>query len=133
MENKFTKAMQNRSNADLLKIVNELRDDYQPEAVSSAEMELAGRNLSQEQVYEAENENKIQSNIKSEKANMKLDAGWKVLSFIFPGVIPLFAAGYFKSEGYDRKAQELIRWTFYGFGFYIGIGLLITINIKFGN
>jgi hypothetical protein len=33
-------------------------------------------------------------------------------------------SGHLKSGGYDRKARELVTWTFYGFGFYILLILL---------
>lgn len=127
MENKFSEAMANRSDAELLKIVNEQRHDYQPEAVEAAEKELANRNLSVEQIEKANKENEIKEHVESEKANKKLDSGWKVLTFIFPGIIQIIFAGTFKADGYDRKARELTKWTLYGFGFYFGLVILIII------
>jgi hypothetical protein len=39
----------------------------------------------------------------------------------------LVLAGTYKADGYDRKANEAWRWTFYGFGFYFGIVLLAMV------
>jgi hypothetical protein len=46
----YVKAMAGRSNADLLEITTTLRDGYEPEAVEAAEMELARRNLSHDEL-----------------------------------------------------------------------------------
>jgi hypothetical protein len=127
MENKFTSIMTQRTDAELLKIVNEQRNDYQPEALEAAELELKNRNLSIERVQEAIQENETKKQIETLKANMKLSGGWKVLTFIFPGLIQIIFAGTFKADGYDRKASELTKWTLYGFGFYFGLAILIMI------
>jgi hypothetical protein len=128
MENKFTSIMTQRTDAELLKIVNEQRNDYQPEALEAAELELKNRNLSIERVQEAIQENETKKQIETEKANMKLGGGWKVLTFIFPGLIQIIFAGTFKADGYDRKASELTKWTLYGFGFYFGLVALIIMT-----
>lgn len=125
MKNRFTNIMIQQTDAELLKIVNELRNDYQPEALNAAELELKNRNLSIERVQEAIKENETKKQIETEKANMKLGDGWKVLTFIFPGLITIIFSGTFKADGYDRKASELTNWTLYGFGFYFGLAILI--------
>jgi hypothetical protein len=127
MENQFTNVMSQRSDADLLKIVNEHRNDYQPEAVIAAENELTNRNLSTQQIQEASKENEIKHKIDTDKANTKLGSGWKILAFISPGIIYIIFSGVFKADGYDRKARELTQWTLYGFGFYVGFAILISI------
>ena len=127
MANKFTDIMSPHTDAELLKIVNVQRNDYQSEALEAAELELQKRNLSAEQVQEAVQENETKKLIETEKANVKLGGGWKVLTFIFPGIIQVIFAGTFKVDGYHRKASELTRWTLYGFGFYIGLAILIAI------
>lgn len=127
MDNKFTSTMIQRTDAELLKIVNEQRNDYQPEALEAAELELKNRNLTIERVQEAIQENETKKQIKTEKADVKLSGGWKVLTFIFPGLIQIIFAGTFKADGYDRKASELTKWTLFGFGFYVGLVILIMI------
>ena len=127
MGNKFASVMAQRSDAELLKIVNESRDDHQPEAIAAAEIELKNRNLSTEQVEIAVQVNETNHKIETEKSNMKLNGIWKALTFIFPGIIQIIFAGTFKADGYDRKASELTKWTIYGFSFYFGLVILIMI------
>ncbi len=127
MENKFTKVMSEKSDAELLKIVNEMRKDYQPDAVEAAELELKSRNLDTSQIESALKENEIETQEINHKANKKLGALWKTLAFIFPGILLIIFAGTFKVDGYHRKAKELTSWTLYGFGFYFGIAFLIII------
>ena len=130
MENKFSSVMSQRTDADLLKIVNEQRNDFQPEAVEAAEIELKLRNLSNEKIQEANQENEFKNKIAFEKSNLKLGSVWKTLTFIFPGIIQIIFAGTFKADGYDRKARELSKWTVYGFCFYFGLVILIIILNK---
>jgi len=127
MENKFTISMVQLSDTELLKVVTISRNDYQPEAIEAAEIELKNRNLSVQQTEEAIKENESLEQIKIEKANKELGITLKVLSFIFPGIIQILFSRVFKADGYDRKARELLKWTFYGFGFYLGIVILIVI------
>ena len=127
MENKFTSSMVQLSDTELLKVVTISRNDYQPEAIEAAEIELKNRNLSVQQTEEAIKENESLEQIKIEKANKELGITLKVLSFIFPGIIQILFSRVFKADGYDRKARELLKWTFYGFGFYLGIVILIII------
>jgi len=130
MENKFSGVMSQRTDAELLKIVNEQRNDFQPEAVEAAELELKLRNLSNEKIQEAVQENEFNNKIEFEKANLKLGPVWKTLTFIFPGIIQIIFAGTFKADGYDRKARELTKWTIYGFCFYFGLVILIIMLNK---
>jgi hypothetical protein len=123
----FTETMKQASNAELLKIVTTDRDDYQEGAVKAAETELSKRNLSIEEITAAEMFNEQQQQILLKKANAPLESHWKILTFIFPGVINFIFSGTFKGDGYDRKANELVKWTLYGVGFYIGFILLISL------
>lgn len=130
MENKFIPVMSKKTDAELIKIVYDLRNDYQPEAVIAAEFELNNRNIEQTRFEEAVKENHAKKQIETEKANKPLEEHWKVLTFLFPGVIQMFIAGSFKIEGYDKKASELTKWTFYGFGFYFGLITLLVISVN---
>jgi hypothetical protein len=127
MENKFTSSMVQLSDSELLKVVTIARNDYQPEAIEAAEIELKNRNLSVQKTEEVIKENEALEQIKIDKANKELGITLKVLSFIFPGIIQVLFSRVFKADGYDRKARELLKWTFYGFGFYLGIVILIII------
>jgi hypothetical protein len=126
-ENKFTEVMSVRTDAELIKILIEHRNDYQPEAIEAAEIEFKKRNLSESEINLAKEENKVKKQIDEERANKKLDTVWKGLTFIFPGILQLLIAGTFRADGFDRKAKELSKWTLYGFGFYFGLVILIMI------
>lgn len=70
MENNFSKVMAQRSDSELLKIVNELRNDYQPEAIEAAEIELISRSLNNDQIENAKKEIEFQDKITSENQRL---------------------------------------------------------------
>jgi len=127
MENEFDDVMRRRTDADLIKILTGPPDDYQPVALEAAKREFERRNLSEVQITTAEQEIIQEQEIDEAKANIPLGIFFKIIAFIFPGIILLMFAGIFKSDGYDRKAKELVRWTLYGFGFYVGFIVLINV------
>jgi len=127
MEDNFVEIMAQRTDAELLKILKEQRDDYQPDAVLAAEIEFKKRNLSEDQIKTATKEIEIDKKIVLDKANKKLGGGWKTFAFIFPGLLLIIFSGTFKADGYDRKARELVKWTLFGLAFYFGLALLIII------
>ena len=127
MANQFTDQMSRRTDAELLKIVIDQRNDYQPEALLAAEEELARRNLSPEQVSSAKEELERKKTFDEKRANEPLDMSLKILTAIFPGILQIILSGTYKVEGYDRKARELVRWTLYGFGFYFSFVMLLLI------
>lgn len=127
MGNKYSNAMSRLSDSELLKILNEDRSDYELDAIKSAEVEISKRNLSELQIKNANIENDSRRLKKAEKSKEGLNGGIKVLAFIFPGIILFIFAGLYRADGYDRKANELKKATLYGFGFYIGIFLLLKL------
>ena len=127
MVNQFTEQMSKRTNSELLKILNEQRNDYQPEAITAAEEEFSKRNLSQVQVTFAKQELETKKQFDEKRANEPLGVGWKILTAIFPGIIQIIFSGTFKADGYDRKAKELVKWTLYGIGAYIALIIILSI------
>jgi hypothetical protein len=127
MENEFDEVMRKRKDIDLIKILNGPPDDYQPVALEAARREFERRSLSDVQITTATQEIIQEQEVDEAKANAPLGAFWKILSFIFPGIILLMLAGIFKADGYKRKSKELVKWTLYGFGFYVGIIVLINV------
>lgn len=119
--------MAERTDAELIKILTEQRDDYEKEAVIACENELESRNLNIDEIEIAKKENEEITKKVISKANEKLSAGLKILTFLIPIVLVIIFAGVFKADGYDRKAKELSMWTIYGFGFYFGLALLIMV------
>lgn len=127
----FSKVMENKSDSELLEIVTKLKDDYQPEAVIAAEKEVESRNLSSEQIEQAEIEIKEKEVENLEKANEPLGVGQKILFLLFFwGVIPWAMAGTFKTNGYSRKYKDAWRYMKIGIGIFIGIPLLLILILK---
>jgi hypothetical protein len=90
-------------------------------------MEFAKRNLSAD-LLERLAEEIAQHQLENEnKANEPLWIGWKVFTFIFPGLFQLFFGMTFKADGYDRKAKEFLSWTIYGYCFYLGLAAVVII------
>ena len=127
MENQFDAVMSKRTDVDLIKILNSPEGDYQPAALEAAQREYDKRNLSTEQIVVAEQEIEQKQQTDEFKANEKLSSNGKIFAFLFPGLLLIMFAGTYKADGYDRKAKELLRSTFYGWGFYIGIIILIKV------
>lgn len=127
MSNEFSKQMSKRTNAELIKILHEHRKEYQPEAIIAAETEFNARNLTNEQISDANDE--LESKRKEDrlKANEPLEIRWKIRTALFPGILQLFYSKTFINEGYERKAKELVRWTMYGFIFYFCLIFIIML------
>jgi len=127
MSNEFDEIMSKRTNAELIRILESAEGDYQPAALEAAKRVFESRHLSEEQLIVTSKEVEHQQQLDENKANEPLFIGYKIFAFIFPGIILLIFAGTFKADGYYRKAKEMIRWTLYGFGFYIGLLLLAVV------
>ncbi len=105
MNNNFAEVMAQRSDEELIKILTIHKQDYQPEAVECAEIELKKRNLSLDNIQtieeelKADNEQqiKIESNVANSMlrlVNFLVDAiSYLVLFFIIAGTIGLLLAG----------------------------------------
>ena len=118
----FEKTMEKASDTELIRIVTN-PDQYQHEAIIAAQKELSKRNIPHEQFLTIKGSVGKENDIQAYKANTPLEIHWKVLAFLFPGFVQLILASSFKAEGYERKANEVARWTFYGLGFYIAIAI----------
>ena len=123
----FSQAMKQASNVELIRIVTIARGDYQESAILAAEEEIARRNLSDAEVEKLKQVNNVKKNIEDAKANEPLDLHWKILTLIFPMIFTFILSGYYKSEGYDKKGRDLVKWTFLGFGFYISLIIIISL------
>lgn len=127
MSVEFTETMKEATDAELIKIVYTEREHYQLAAILAAEAELQQRQLSQEQIQVLKTLQEEQQQVQHATAAAPLDVHWKVLSFLFPGILQLILSGLFKAEGHERKANELVQWTVGGFSFYLGLAALLTI------
>lgn len=126
-QNRFQEVMKQLSFAELIDIVKNKRDDYQPEAVDAAEAELELRKQKGEKWEAPEktvNKKKLSA---KEKAEIPLSAERKLLTFVFPVIGVFSAARRMRDEGYIRKSKELEKWFFFGFLFYVGILVLLFV------
>ena len=121
MQFDFKKVMKENSDEELIKILTVSRADYQEEAIVAAENELHSRNLSEEkkESYRIVAEENFVRDVK--KANEPLETHLKVLTVIFPMIITFILSGFYKSNGYDKRAKELVMWTIVGFVIYFVI------------
>jgi hypothetical protein len=117
----FEKTMKEAPDAELIRIVITNRDEYQEAAIAAVEAELSSRNIPAEKISLLEKKQIEENTEKAHRAAIPLEIPWKILAFLFPGVIQLIIAGSLKGNGYDRKANEVSRWTFYGLFFYMAL------------
>lgn len=115
MHNAFSDAMSRQTDAELLRIVQEERASYQPEAVQAAEHEIEQRGLSYSYKETLQKENSIQQQAKEQKALAPLETKWKLCILLFPGIgfVTLALSGLVETRGYTRKASEMRRWILY--------------------
>jgi hypothetical protein len=119
----FEKTMKEAPDAELIRIVITNRDDYQEAAITAAEAELSNRNLSAEHLSLLEKKQLEENADKAYKAAIPLEIPLKIVAFLLPGAFQFFIAGSFKANGYDRKANEVGKWTLYGIFFYITLAI----------
>lgn len=60
-------------------------------------------------------------------ANLPLETKWKVLTFLIPGFIQMLKLKKYVTYGYERRAMELMKWTWYGVNFYNSVIAMIAI------
>lgn len=129
--NDFTAVMAKKSDAELLEIVGKLREDYQAKAVEAAEIEIENRNLSIEQLEEAQQEIQEKEAVLLSKEQEPLDIGQKILFLLFFwGVIPWAIAGTFKNNGYLKKYKDAWKFMKIGMAIFIGIPLLLILTVE---
>lgn len=119
----FEETMKEAPDAELIRIVITNCDEYQEAAIAAAEAELSRRNISAEQFSLLKTKQVEENTEKAYKAAIPLEMPWKILAFLLPGVLQLVIAGSLKANGYDRKANEVGTWTFYGIFFYIALAI----------
>lgn len=126
MEGEFDQAMKNLSDEELFNVLNSNPGDYRDDAMVSAKNEFQRRNLSQVQI-DAVNQQIESNRFRNESiSNEPLNIIWKLLAFIFPGIMHIAFAGVLKIEGYDRKFKEFTQWTIYGIIFY---GIIVAFMV----
>jgi len=131
MSNQFEAVMAKRTDAELLSVINSPVGDYQPLALEAAIREFEKRNLSNDQISAAKTEIKQKEQDLETKANEPLNIVSKIFAFLFPGLLMLLFAVTYKADGYIRKYKEMVRWTLYGFCFYIAFIVITGLLVYF--
>jgi hypothetical protein len=121
----FTELMSQKSDEQLLKIVARPAD-YQPEALEAAQREISKRNLSTDRLEVAKKVVIQEEEILTAKSKLPLEGVYKALAFFLPGIILLMISSALRTNGYEKKASDLVRWTVFGFGFYIAVGIFFS-------
>jgi hypothetical protein len=131
MSNRFDEVMSRRTDIELIKILKEQRSEYQPEAVEAAEREFAKRNLSEADISHSMSVLEEEKNIEEARSKAPLNPGFKAIAFFLPGFYTMIASGVLSAGGHKRKGDDMARWTTFGCIFYITMGILLTLAIKF--
>jgi hypothetical protein len=62
---------------------------------------------------------------------MKALPWWaKSMCILVPGIFQIIYTSTMKLEGADQKIMDLKRWTYYGYGFYLSIFVLVFLFSK---
>jgi hypothetical protein len=126
MDINFNDAMVKKTDAELLNIVFGPEDEFVSEGLEAAKTEFAKRNISNDEIEKYKKYFEQEKHIKLKKSNEPLEDIWKILTFIFPGMIQIYLSAILNADGFDRKSKELAKFSLYGFGFYVGIIILVT-------
>ncbi len=128
MSNSFEKIMSEKSDSELIEILKIQRNDYRQEAIEAAEAEFRKRNISEELIVEVKAKDEEKQAERTGMAEEPLDSFWKVVAFLFPGLLLFMFVKKYEVEGYTRKSKELSRYTIYGFCFYGSLVLLASLG-----
>ena len=120
----FKSEMFKRNDEELIQILTVDRDNYLPEALAAAKDAFEKRNLQNEKIEIITKEVSREAEIKRKKANEPLNIGIKIGTFLFPLILTIILSGYYKSDGYNKKAKDLVLWTLFGICFYIIFGIV---------
>ena len=131
MPNQFSEAMSERTDAELIRILNDLRTEYQPEAIIAAEEEFAKRNIPQETLQttimaEVEEIRKLEESKKDEPLT-----DWQIIrTVLFPGALMLLLSRNYRLSGYERKGREMKKYTAWGCAMYIAFILILVAFVE---
>ncbi len=153
-ENPFSGAMQHKSDEQLLQIVGDKREDYQPLAIVAAVQELEKRNVRWEAIQQAappEPDTALANSKRSfewyHKAGMLLlpffigflfrvltslvnsSASLQFLGFPFLFLCYYLLYHQLKKSGYAQMATDFKHWTSYTLYIYIGILALGAVSL----
>ena len=127
MQPDFKTLVSKKSTRQLLITMTFERDRIAPAELRAVEEEFRRRNLSDADIQKIILETDFTTIQVNEQAKEPLGVVFKILAFVFPGLLLLSFSARFKTKGYSRKVRELRGWTLYGIGFYTLLMVLVEI------
>jgi hypothetical protein len=122
----FEDRLRSLNDADVLAIIAK-PDDYQPEAVALARVEVARRNLSADQVAVAAQVERTADALAEAKAEVPLSMAMRLLCFLLPlNPWMFFTAIGYGGYGYKRKARDAWLAMAAGVVFYFLLAIVLT-------
>jgi len=125
----FDELMSKKTDAQLKVVVLSPEGDYQTAAVDAAKRELAKRGISTEQVEEARESVNRTKTVDAKKAAQPLELFLKIIVLVTSGtvgisIIFLIISGVYRTKGYAKKADDIIKFVALGIIFYVVIFVL---------
>jgi hypothetical protein len=126
MEDRLADAMSRRTNAELIEIASSDTGLHEPAEIAAARAELEHRITTADDVREAIRHSDLRRKEHHERADAPLEARWKLLAFLCPGIISLRHTASYKANGYTRKIRDVQIWSWLGTLFWIGCAVVIV-------
>ena len=124
MTNEFDEVMAQRTNAELIAILNSPEGDYQPAAIEAAKRIFDSRHLSDQQILAVNDEIHQKRQVDELKANEPLEFKYKLIALVLPFIGATLSLN-FEEDGYTRKMKEMELWSRYRYALYVIIVLFI--------
>lgn len=129
MKNQFADHVAGLSDRQLLRMFAE-RQDYVPEAMWAAELEVGRREIPAEVVEQAKAHGLKAAAEAQEKSEIPLGLRWKILYFVLSPLaltpVVAFLYRHHAERDYTRRSTESLEMTFLGLLFYMAVyGVLL--------
>jgi hypothetical protein len=111
--------MSTKSNEDLIEIVFFSKDNFLPEAILEAKLELSIRNMDNQLVADIKSKFSEIKTKNSSLSKLKLSPILRVICFFLPSPFSIFFNIYYNSKNQKNKANEVLKYTGYGLIFYL--------------
>ncbi len=123
----FKEAMARQTTGALLDIVNSEEGVYDVLALEAAKNELLARNFPDEHIKITEAEIAEATRELENRRSAPLDLRSKIICILLTGTVSLDMADGLRADGYEAKAKACMKWTLWGFAFYILLVIIISI------
>ena len=117
--------MANKTDEELYDVVHGHSNDYTPDAVEIAKLQLSSRTL------DAPTVSTLSTAVEGQKQleQAPLEWSYRILAFftstIFFAIPVILAHRHYVEKGQRRKAREWARWGLFGFLFYFAMSVLL--------